>query len=87
MIWHRHLKWKACLFVMPGYHNKDFSQSGACIYRQKDIDVVDKLMQEAQDMNEILVMAAHGPPLGEGKYDLDFAAGGGNVGDASLVTF
>ena len=42
-------------------------------------------MQEAQDMNEILVMAAHGPPLGEGKYDLDFAAGGGNVGDASLV--
>ena len=42
-------------------------------------------MQEAQDMNEILVMAAYGPPLGEGKYDLDFAAGGGNVGDASLV--
>ena len=86
MIWHRHLKWgKLHLFVLPGYHNKDFSQSGACIYRQKDIDVVDKLMQEAQDMNEILVMAAHGPPLGEGKYDLDFAAGGGNVGDASLV--
>ena len=86
MIWHRHLKWgKLHLFVLPGYHNKDFSQPGACIYRQKDIDVVDALMSDAQNMNEIFVLASHGPPLGKGKYDLDFAAGGGNVGDPKLV--
>lgn len=85
MIWHRHLKWgKLHLFVLPGYHNKDFSQPGACIYRQKDIEAVSTLMKEAQNLNEILVLAAHGPPLGKGKYDLDYANGGGNVGDESL---
>ena len=51
----------------------------------KDIDVIDSLMQEAQNMNEIFVVAAHGPPLGQGKYDLDYAVGGGNVGDEKLV--
>jgi len=42
-------------------------------------------MSEAQNMNEIFVLASHGPPLGKGKYDLDFAAGGENVGDPQLV--
>jgi Icc-related predicted phosphoesterase len=85
MIWHRHVKWgKLHLFVLPGYHNKDFSQPGACIYRQKDVDVVSSLMKDSQNMNEIFVLASHGPPLGKGNYDLDFAAGGGNVGDENL---
>jgi hypothetical protein len=41
-------------------------------------------MKEAQNLNEIFVLAAHGPPLGKGKHDLDYAVGGGNVGDDHL---
>tara|TARA_Y100001954_G_scaffold236380_1_gene296816 strand:- start:1425 stop:2564 length:1140 start_codon:yes stop_codon:yes gene_type:complete len=86
MMWHHHLKWgKLHLFVVPGYHNKDFSQPGACIYRDKHIELLDELMTDSKNMGEFYALAAHGPPRGEGRYDLDYAAGGGNVGDERLA--
>jgi hypothetical protein len=73
----------AVLVSLPGYRNRKFvHQTGGCSYKPRDVRKLSDLVSQAPAP---VVFLCHGPPRGEGRQALDFAAEGGNVGDALLA--
>lgn len=73
---------EATLVSLPGYHDPTYiACDKGCAYYKSTVDEVVKLAKEAKTP---VVLVSHGPPRGEGSQALDFATGGGNVGDAQI---
>jgi Icc-related predicted phosphoesterase len=78
----------AVLVSLPGYRNRKFvHQTGGCSYSPRDVRNLSNLVTEAPApaVPAPMVFLCHGPPRGKGREALDFAAEGGNVGDALLA--
>jgi len=70
-------------WTVPGYHDKEFVHQGAsCLYKREHIDAMLKSLKPSEKTPVVLV--AHGPPAGQGKYALDWMAEKRNVGDPML---
>ena len=57
---------QAALVCGTGISQQRFLSAGACIYRDKHIELLDELMTDSKNMGEFYALAAHGPPPGEG---------------------
>jgi hypothetical protein len=71
------------LWTLPGYHDKRFARQGAgCLYKPEDID--DMAVALKPNPKVPIVLVAHGPPRGKGKYALDWISDKTNVGDEKM---
>ncbi len=74
---------EATLVSLPGYHDPNYINCATgCRYYKSTVDEVIRAAKEAKSP---VVMVAHGPPHGEGSQALDYASGGGNVGDEEVA--
>lgn len=65
-----------------GYHDKAFLHlAGGCIYKDKDLDAVERAAMAADDP---VILLSHGPPRQKGQQAIDYVPGADNVGDARL---
>ncbi|MGQ0504015.1 MAG: metallophosphoesterase family protein [Myxococcaceae bacterium] len=74
---------EATLVSLPGYHDANYINCATgCRYYKSTVDEVIRVAKEAKNP---VVLVAHGPPHGEGSQALDYATGGGNVGDEDVA--
>ncbi|MBI3183178.1 MAG: metallophosphoesterase [Myxococcales bacterium] len=70
------------LVSLPGYHDPNYiTCATGCRYFKSTVDEVIRMAKEAKGP---VLLIAHGPPHGDGSQALDYAAAGGNVGDAEI---
>lgn len=68
---------------LGGYHDKAYLHlAGGCIYKDKDLDAVERAAAAADDP---VVLLTHGPPRQRGQKAIDFVPGADNVGDPHLT--
>ncbi len=73
------------LLTLPGYYDANFMHNKpGCVYTEKELAKLAALRKTA---GNALVLLGHASPKGAGKTSIDFAAEGGNVGDAKLTGF
>lgn len=71
-------------WTVSGYHNKAFiHQTGACVYKTEDIDLIRRHLEPSNKAPVVLV--SHGPPQGKGSRAIDRIADKKNVGDPDLA--
>ncbi len=74
---------EATLVSLPGYHDPNYIHCATgCRYFKSTVEEVIRVAKEAKSP---VVLVAHGPPHGEGSQALDYATGGGNVGDEEVA--
>ncbi|MDP1824723.1 MAG: metallophosphoesterase [Archangium sp.] len=67
---------------LGGYHDKAYLHlAGGCIYKEKDIDALERAAAAADDT---VVLLTHGPPRQKGQQAIDYVPGADNVGDPHL---
>lgn len=67
---------------LGGYHDKAYLHlAGGCIYKEKDIDALERAAAAA---NDTVVLLTHGPPRQKGQQAIDYVPGADNVGDPHL---
>lgn len=71
--------------TLPGWFNHRFVTSGACRYRERDIEQLRALVAPMIARGERVILVAHGPPAGEGAQSLDVTHDAGNVGNPALT--
>lgn len=86
MNWVRHVDLGGVhLFSMPGYFNMKFLHGKAgCHYTPRDVAALEKEVGRVP-RGDVVILAAHGPPLSFGKAAIDVAQDAGNVGDPDLA--
>lgn len=68
---------------LGGYHDKAYLHlAGGCIYKEKDIDALERAAAAADDP---VVLLTHGPPRQKGQQAIDYVPGADNVGDPHLT--
>lgn len=68
---------------LGGYHDKAYLHlPGGCIYKDKDIDALERAAAAADDAT---VLLSHGPPRQKGQQAIDYVPGADNVGDPRLT--
>lgn len=68
---------------LGGYHDKAYLHlTGGCIYKDKDIDALERAAAAADDP---VVLLTHGPPRQRGQQAIDYVPGADNVGDPRLA--
>jgi Icc-related predicted phosphoesterase len=68
---------------LGGYHDKAYLHlAGGCIYKQKDLDALERAAAAA---NDTVVLLTHGPPRQKGQQAIDYVPGADNVGDPHLT--
>jgi Icc-related predicted phosphoesterase len=73
---------EATLVSLPGFHDPSYiGCATGCLYFKSTVDEVVRVAAEARNP---VVLLAHGAPRGKGPQALDYASGGGNVGDAEI---
>jgi hypothetical protein len=74
------------LLVLPGYHNKTFSRSGACAYGDEHLSHLETIARQLRGQGDQVILTSHGPPQNEGAGGLDVAYDdAGNVGDPAIT--
>jgi Icc-related predicted phosphoesterase len=68
--------------TLPGYGKSNYTEPGACLFNQADIDTTAALIKK---VGGTTVFVAHAAPLQAGKNAIDFMVEGKNVGDARLA--
>ena len=73
------------LLTLPGYYDASFMHNKpGCVYSAKELAQLGTWRKGAKGNT---VLLGHASPKGTGKTAIDFAAEGGNVGDAKLTGF
>ncbi len=68
---------------LAGYFDKAYLHlAGGCIYKDKDLDAVERAAAAADDT---VVFLSHGPPRQRGQQAIDYVPGADNVGDPQLT--
>ncbi len=68
---------------LAGYFDKAYLHlAGGCIYKDKDLDAVERAAAAADDP---VVLLSHGPPRQRGQQAIDYVPGADNVGDPQLT--
>ncbi len=68
---------------LAGYFDKAYLHlAGGCIYKDKDLDAVERAAAAADDT---VVLLTHGPPRQRGQQAIDYVPGADNVGDPQLT--
>lgn len=71
------------LISLPGYHEPTYIKCATgCQYLKS---TVAELVREAKEQKTPVMLVSHGPPHGKGELALDYANGGGNVGDEQIT--
>lgn len=68
--------------TLPGYGRKNYTEPGACLYEQADVDAAAALLKKAAGQR---VLVAHAAPLQEGDKAVDYMVDGKNVGDERVT--
>jgi Icc-related predicted phosphoesterase len=68
--------------TLPGYGKRNYTEPGACLFNQTDIDNTAALIKK---IGGTTVLVAHAAPLQAGKDGIDFMVEGKNVGDARIA--
>lgn len=73
------------LVTLPGYWNLKFIRSGACRYDPSEVEALLPIVKDLEASGKTVVLSAHGPPRGEGRYALDLTYDKENVGDPKMA--
>jgi Icc-related predicted phosphoesterase len=68
--------------TLPGYGRKNYTEPGACLFGQPEIDATGELLKKAVGTR---VLVAHASPLQAGAEGIDYMVDGKNVGDPRLA--
>jgi Icc-related predicted phosphoesterase len=68
--------------TLPGYGRKNYTEPGACLFGQPEIDATGELLKKAAGTR---VLVAHASPLQAGAEGIDYMVDGKNVGDPRLA--
>ena len=68
--------------TLPGYGKKNYTEPGACLFSQAEIDETGKLLRNAAGSR---VFVAHASPRQAGPEGIDYMVDGTNVGDERIA--
>jgi len=68
--------------TLPGYGRKNYTEPGACLFGQAEVDEAGALLKNAAGLR---VLVAHASPLQAGPDGVDYMVDGKNVGDERIA--
>ncbi|HEY1097294.1 MAG TPA: metallophosphoesterase [Myxococcota bacterium] len=72
------------LLSLPGWSRRQFVKQGGCHFDSDDVAAVSATADGLHALGEVVILTAHGPPLGADAMGLDRTFDDGNVGDEDL---